>query len=45
MELAIAVLCWTLAVSVALATLMLVGYLSAMTDLIRAKIQSERRLH
>lgn len=45
MDVALAVLYWTLSLSVALATLMLVGYLSAITDLIRAKIQTEKRLH
>lgn len=45
MDLALAVLAWTAAVCTALTTLMLVGYLAAKTDLIRAQIASEKRLH
>lgn len=45
MDLAIAVLAWTLAVGTALTTLMVAGYLAAKTELIRAQIASEKRLH
>lgn len=45
MELAAAVLAWTGAVNVAITTLMLAGYLAAKTDLVRAQIASEKRLH
>jgi len=44
MELALIVLCWTVAVSVGLASIMLISYLGAMTELAKAKAASERRM-
>jgi len=45
MELAIAVLCWTLSVLAVIVALILCGYLTAMTDLAKAKLLSEQKLH
>lgn len=45
MELAIAVLCWTLAVCSVLVTLMSSAWIQALTNLANARAQSEKRLH
>lgn len=45
MELALAVLCWTLAVSMTLVTIMIVGYIAAITELAKVRAHSESRLH
>lgn len=45
MDAGIAALIWTGAACLAITTLMGVGYMAAKTDLIRAQIASEKRLH
>lgn len=45
MDLALAVLAWAAAVGVSITTLMVAGYLAAKTDLVRAQVASEKRLH
>lgn len=45
MDLALAVLAWTTATCAVITTLMFAGYLGAKTDLIRAQIANEKRLH
>lgn len=45
MEIAVAVLCWALAVSILIVAIMLCGYLDAVTDLTKARLDNEKRLH
>lgn len=42
---ALTVLAWTAAAAIVLIALILGGYLAAATDLARARLQSEKRLH
>lgn len=45
MELALVVLCWTAAACLVLLTIMVGGYIAALTSLANARTTSENRLH